>query len=302
MSGNDRPTAGPAAREQRAPGTVLDARSRAATPLLDLLTQQSMDEDYVHVARGRAASGEQPRSGGRPRRTAAVVVGVFGVLVATAAVQTARGADEAQSSRVVLVERVVERRDTVTALQDRIQELRGEVEDGEQLLSTVTGNRLTAEGRLRRLQVRTGFIGVRGEGARVTITDAPAGGELIRDTDLQLLVNGLWQAGAEAISINGQRLTVRTAIENSGTVVNVNSQPLRSPYVFSVIGNRRTLQADLLASPSGLVVADLVTRFGFGFEMVPVEELVLPAAAPRTLRHAELLVEPDPREPEGDTP
>ena len=72
--------------------------------------------------------------------------------------------------------------------------------------------------------------------------------------------------------------------------------------MLSVIGNRRTLQADLLASPSGLAVADLVTRFGFGFEMVPVEELVLPAAAPRSLRHAELLVEPDPREPEGDTP
>ncbi len=302
MPGTDRPPAGPAAREQRATSAVLDARSRAVTPLLDLLTQQSMDEDYVHVARRRAASGEQPRSSGRPRRTAAVVVGVFGVLVATAAVQTAQGADEAQSSRVVLVERVVERRDTVTALQDRIQELRGEVEDGEQLLGTVTGNRLTAEGRLRRLQVRTGFIGVRGEGARVTITDAPAGGELIRDTDLQLLVNGLWEAGAEAISINGQRLTVRTAIKNSDLVVNVNSKPLRSPYVLSVIGNRRTLQADLLASPSGLAVADLVTRFGFGFEMVPVEELVLPAAAPRTLLHAELLVEPDPREPEGDTP
>ena len=302
MPGSDRPPAGPATRQQRAPGTVDDARSRAATPLLDLLTQQSLDEDYVHVARRRAAAGEEPPRGARAHRTAAVVVAVFGVLGATAAVQTARGADEAQSSRVVLVERVVERRDTVTALQDRIQELRGEVEDGEQLLATVTGNRLTAEGRLRRLQVRTGFIGVRGEGARVTITDAPAGGELIRDTDLQLLVNGLWQAGAEAISINGQRLTVRTAIENSGTVVNVNSQPLRSPYVLSVVGNRRTLQADLLASPSGLAVADLVTRFGFGFEMVPVEELVLPAAAPRTLRHAELLVQGSPRDPEGDTP
>ena len=59
------------------------------------------------------------------------------------------------------------------------------------------------------------------------------------------------------------------------------------------------LQADLLASPSGLAVADLVTRFGFGFEMVPVEELVLPAAAPRTLRHAELLVQGSPRDPES---
>ena len=302
MPGTDRPPAGPATREQRAPGTAADARSRAATPLLDLLTQQSMDEDYVHVARRRAAAGEQPPRGARAHRTAAVVVGVFGVLVATAAVQTARGADEAQSSRVVLVERVIERRDTVTALQDRIQELRDEVDDGEQALAAVTGNRLTAQGRLRRLQVRTGFIAVRGEGARVTITDAPAGGELIRDTDLQLLVNGLWQAGAEAISINGQRLTVRTAIENSGTVVNVNSQPLRSPYVLSVVGDRRTLQADLLASPSGLAVADLVTRFGFGFEMVPVEELVLPAAATRPLRHVELLTEGGPRDPEEDTP
>ena len=284
------------------PGTASDARSRAATPLLDLLTQQSLDEDYVHVARRRAAAGEPPPRGARAHRTAAVVVGVFGVLVATAAVQNARGADEAQSSRVVLVERVIERRDTVTALQDRIQELRGEVDDGEQALATVTSNRLAAQGRLRRLQVRTGFIAVRGEGARVTITDAPAGGELIRDTDLQLLVNGLWQAGAEAVSINGQRLTVRTAIENSGTVVNVNSQPLRSPYVLNVIGDRRTLQADLLASESGLAVADLVTRFGFGFEMVPVEELVLPAAAPRTLRHAEPLIEGGPRDPEEDTP
>lgn len=300
MPGTDRPPVGPATHEQRAPGSDLDARTRAVTPLLDLLTQQSMDEDYVHVARRRAAAGEEPPRGARAHRTAAVVVGVFGVLVATAAVQTARGADEAQSSRVVLVERVIERRDTVSSLQDRIQELRGEVEDGEQRLATVTSNRLTAQGRLRRLQVRTGFIAVRGEGVRVTVTDAPAGGELIRDTDLQLLVNGLWEAGAEAVSINGQRLTVRTAIENSGTVVNVNSQPLRSPYVLNAIGDRRTLQADLLASGSGLAVADLVTRFGFGFEMVNVEELVLPAAAPRTLRHAEPLTAGGPRDPEED--
>ena len=96
---------------------------------------------------------------------------------------------------------------------------------------------------------------------------------------------------------------MRSAIENSGTVVNVNSQPLRSPYVVNAVGDRRTLQADLLASDSGIGVADLVTRFGFGFEMVNVEELVLPAAAPRTLRHAEPLPADDgPRDPEESTP
>ena len=285
------------------PPVTADPRARAATPLLSLITAQSMDEDYAHVARRRAAAGETTQRRGTPHRTAAIVVAAFGVLATTAAVQTARGADEAQSSRTVLVARVVERRETVEQLQDRILALRSEVEESEQLLAATTANQVTAQSRLRRLQIRTGFIAVRGEGVRITMSDAPAGGELIRDTDLQLLVNGLWQAGAEAISINGQRLTVRSAIENSGTVVNINSQPLRSPYVVNAVGDRRTLQADLLASDSGIGVADLVTRFGFGFEMVNVEELVLPAAAPRTLRHAEPLPADDgPRDPEEGTP
>lgn len=287
------------------PSPPTDARARAATPLLTLITQQSMDEDYAHVARRRAASPATtaPSSRRRPQRTTALVVAAFGVLVTTAAVQTARGADAAQSSRAVLVDRVVERRDTLASLQDRILELRSDVETSEDVLATATTNRLTVESRLRRLQVRTGFIAVSGEGVRVTMTDAPAGGELVRDTDLQLLVNGLWEAGAEAISINGQRLTARTAIKNSDVVVNVNSVPLRSPYVVNAIGDRRTLPADLLASESGIGVANLVTRFGFGFEMDPVEELVLPASPPRTLRHAELLpADNAPRDQEETTP
>lgn len=280
-----------------------DPRTRAVTPLLDLITQQSLDEDYAHVARRRAAAGEPATRGTRrPHRTTALVVAAFGVLVATAAVQTARTADEAQSSRAVLVDRVVERRDSLTALQDRILELRRDVEEGEDVLAAATTNRLTVQGRLRRLQVRTGFIAVAGEGVRVTLSDAPDGGELVRDTDLQLLVNGLWEVGAEAISINGQRLTVRTAIKNSDVVVNVNSVPLRSPYVVSAIGDRRTLPADLLASESGIGVANLVASFGFGFEMTPVEELVLPASPPRPLRHAEPLDAGAPRDPEEGTP
>lgn len=287
------------------PPLPTDARARAVTPLLTLLTQQSLDEDYAHVARRRAASpaASAPPSPRRSQRTTALVVAAFGVLITTAAVQTARGADQAQSSRAVLVDRVVERRDTLASLQDRILELRRDVEEGEDVLATATANRLTVQSRLRRLQVGTGFIAVSGQGVRVTMTDAPPGGELIRDTDLQLLVNGLWAAGAEAISINGQRLTARTAIKNSDVVVHVNSVPLRSPYVVNAIGDRRTLPAELLASESGLGVANLVTRFGFGFEMNPVEELVLPASPRRILRHAELLpADNAPRDQQEATP
>lgn len=278
-----------------------DPRARATTPLLTLITAQSMDEDYAHVARRRSLDQPQPARG-RPQRTAAAVVAVFGVLVATAAVQTAQGADEAQASRSTLVSRVVERRENVAALQDRLADLREDVEAAEEELVRLTGTTVTAEARLRRLQVRTGYIAVSGGGVRATLDDAPEGGELVRDTDVQLLVNGLWEAGAEAVAVNGQRVTVLTAIKNSGAVVNVNSMPLRPPYVVSAIGDRRTLQADWLATSSGIELATVVSRFGLGFEMVPVEELVLPAANREVLRHTEPIPAEQPRADSEETP
>ena len=61
--------------------TAPDPRARAATPLLSLITAQSMDEDYAHVARRRAAAGEPAVRRGAPHRTAAIVVAVFGAIV-----------------------------------------------------------------------------------------------------------------------------------------------------------------------------------------------------------------------------
>ena len=58
------------------------------------ITEQSLDEDYQQVAARKAARGGGPTPPGRPRLGAAAVGGrVFGVLVATAAVQTSRNAD-----------------------------------------------------------------------------------------------------------------------------------------------------------------------------------------------------------------
>ena len=81
----------PAARKPHEPAPL---PPQVTTPLLTLITQQSMDEDYLHVAE-RRGRGQLPSSGSRsrPHRTAAVVVAVFGVLVTTAAVQTAQDAD-----------------------------------------------------------------------------------------------------------------------------------------------------------------------------------------------------------------
>ena len=63
------------------------------------------------------------------------------------------------------------------------------------------------------------------------------------DIDLQILVNGLWESGAEAISINGHRLSNLTAIRGAGDAITVDYRSLTRPYQIEAIGDPRTLPA-----------------------------------------------------------
>lgn len=263
---------------------------RVTTPLLTLITQQSLDEDYLHVAEQRAAGHGSPPTA-QPQVRAAIVLALFGLIVMTAVIQTSRNADTDQAGRASLIGRITEERADVRALQNRIGRLTAATTAAEESLAAVTASTVSSQTRLRRLQIRTGFLAVTGPGIRIIVTDPPSGEEAVRDTDLRRLVNGLWQAGAEAIAVNGQRLTVLTAIRNSGPVVNVNYQPLRAPYVVTAIGDPRTLQADLLDSPDGAEFIGLTDQYDFGFDVQNVDDddLTLPAAPQRQLRSARII-------------
>jgi uncharacterized protein YlxW (UPF0749 family) len=274
--------------------------ARVTMPLLTLITQQSIDEDYVHAAERRTAGLSGPRAG-RPWVTAAVVVGVFGLLVSTAAVQTSRNADVNDAGRATLIKRIENQRDRVGRQQDRIARLRGS--------NTAAGNHLTAltesaeavEARLGRLQVTTGFVAVKGEGVRVTVDDADTGDPngIVQDKDLALLANALWSAGAEAIAINGQRLTALTAIRISGSAIEVNSVGIAPPYTVVAIGDRGSLQANFYETSSGLAFDGLARANDIPFDMENVEQLSLPAAPTRflRLRSAQAGVEGEDHEP-----
>jgi hypothetical protein len=86
-------------------------------PLLSLITQRSLDADYEHVAARRRASGQGARAHPVPRRTAAVVLLVFGLLVTVAAVQTSRNASASEAGRASLIDQVNVRRQAVDDLQ-----------------------------------------------------------------------------------------------------------------------------------------------------------------------------------------
>jgi len=259
-----------------------DLPPQLTTPLLTMITQQSLDEDYKVAAERRALGGADPR-GPRSHRVVAVVVLVFGVLVSTAFVQHTLSEDVDNAGRRALTERITAQRDRVDDLQADIAELRETNADLGEMLAGANEAEQAVESQLRRVQVRTGFVAVRGPGVRIIVDNPPNADELLRDDDLHLLVNGLWAAGAEAISINGQRLTAVSAIRNSGVAILVNSVGVAAPYSVLAVGDSGTLQANLTETASGLEFVRIVDRFGFVFEMDNDGDLSLPAA-PRRLQ------------------
>lgn len=263
------------------PDTPAAAAERVSTPLLTLITQQSLDEDYRHVAERRADQGGMPTHRRRVG-TATVVVAVFGLLVTVAAVQNSQRAGVESASRASLIANIDRGRADVAALQERIVDLRELDVSLQDNLVDVTASAQGALARVERLEAVTGFGAVTGPGVRVTVDDAESFS--VRDRDLRPLVDGLWNAGAEAISINGQRLTARTPIRNSGAAIHVNFRPLSPPYVVLAIGDPRTLQADLMETTSGLTFRDTASHFGFPWKMDNVDRLALPAAPQRLQR------------------
>ena len=259
-------------------------------PLLALITKRSLDADYEHVAARRRALGRDPESHPVPRRTAGLVLLAFGLLVTIAAVQTSRNASANDAGRESLIEQVDLRRQSVSELQKQLDRQQSQVFALQSELNSLATERQATQARLERLGIRTGFGAVSGPGVQVTVNSAPgsAGSELVRDADLTLLTDALWAAGAEAISVNGQRLTVLSAFRNVGIGILVNSQPINPPYVFSVVGNPDTLPANLLASSMGEKWYALKDSLGFRFDVRNGGTMSLPAAQQQRLRSAQI--------------
>ena len=186
-------------------------------PLLELVTRESLDLDYATWPGGGppgCAAAPWPRT-----RGAAVAVGVFGLLVPWPPSRTpgTRTSRRPAATRWSSASRCAE--DAVSSLQDRIAR---PAPQNDELRRPAARVRAASTPTRRRscddLELSTGFAAVTGPGLRVTVDDQPQGDPdgRVRATDLRVLVNGLWQAGAEAIAINGRRLTSLSAIVNSG--------------------------------------------------------------------------------------
>lgn len=272
--------------EQTPSSTPAAPPHRVGSALLDDITRNSLDEDYAHVASGRGG----PSRPVRPGLAALVVMGLFGLLVTTAAVQTSRNAGEEQSSRDSIITQVKARSAAVEARRARVTNLRDEVDSLEALSLETSAQGRAVSARLERLGVLAGATAVRGPGVKVVVDDAPGATldeQRVLDEDLQKLANALWASGAEAMSLNGQRITALTAIRYAGSAITVNNDvSLARPYTVLAVGNPDTMPARFVETTHGRDWLDLRTLYGLEFAMTSEQSLRIPAARRINLRNA----------------
>lgn len=226
---------------------------------------------------------------------AVALLSVIGGLVFVAGAVTSRGSDIRPAGG-----------DVSTLLQDRAQRVERQREEAQSLRAAIDQLAAAAPGgnleKLRRqvgeLSDRTGLSRAVGPGLRVTLDDAPRTSDeegldpnifVVHQQDIQAFVNALWAGGAEAISVQGQRLVSTTGIKCVGSTVVLDGVPYTPPYVIEAIGDVTPLQQALGASQGVGTYRDYVDEYGLGLEVSEEDKLDLaPYGGTVNLQYARL--------------
>jgi uncharacterized protein YlxW (UPF0749 family) len=280
-------------RPAEQPDEQPDERSLVSARLLIDLVSNTLDPGY-------AAAAKQPR---RPRwyDQPAVALGclLIGFVLVVAYVHTHRGEPAAKRVHDDLVARV-------RAAQHVTDGLAGQVNAAEARLAREQDRALPASGlaqQLSRSQLAAGELPVHGPGLTVTLREPPAsnpstapgrgGGDatgttnILGDRDVRSVVNELWHDGAEAIGVNGIRLTPTSSIRVAGDTILVDFQPIGTPYAIAAIGSADGLATNFAQSAVASRYQTLKGADHIGFGFTESDSLSLPASAPVTPRYAQ---------------
>jgi uncharacterized protein YlxW (UPF0749 family) len=283
-----------------------ERRSSFGPDFLTELFRFPLDPGYADAAARRAEHGRRPGWRRSSLRVAcAITAAAIGFLLVVAYRQTVAEEPGRSRARAGLAAQVNERQAATDQLQRRADRLRDEV--ATQRDAALAG---TEAARLRALEAATGMARVRGDGVVVTVDDAPSsvdavtgeGQDLGRvfDRDLQYIANALWAGGAEAVAINGQRLTSTTTIRSAGRAILVDFRPVTGPYDIAAIGPD-DLERAFAGSPAASLFRRLESTYGMAYDLRRAEDLTLPSAAEPQLRFARPVGTPEPT-PAGGSP
>ncbi|MFT3969555.1 MAG: DUF881 domain-containing protein [Micropruina sp.] len=231
-------------------------------------------------ARLRRASG---RSGevrwGRRLLSLGVCV-LAGFMIATSAIN-AGGTDLRPDRNTDLAGLIQSESRRNAELADRIATLRRDVDA---LAERDAGG--TSEDDLRAAARIAGQSPVKGPAVVVVLNDAPSGAQpagvspellVVHQQDIQAVVNALWSGGAEAMTIQGQRVTSRTGVKCVGNSVVLHGVPYAPPYEIAAIGDSDRLERALADSAAVQIYRQYVTAYGLGYTQRREASVTMPA-------------------------
>lgn len=177
--------------------------------------------------------------------------------------------------------------DDLVTLQRKYNDLKSDYEEKLEIVeeyqnNSATSDRLTAsmKTQIEQLSILSGTTSLKGEGIIVTLTDGATlidpelrSDTLVHDSDILTIVNELKAAGAEAISVNGQRIISTSAIRCVGPVIQVNYQKVAAPFEIKAIGNSQYLESALKIKNG---VVDMLSQLGVGVSVSRQDEIVIP--------------------------
>ena len=221
---------------------------------------------------------------------ACVAIGFLGMTAA----RSHPPSPEARLPRQYRLAALIERQQrTAGQLRDEAERLRADVAAASLGPDTAAATKRAAA--LRSAQLQAGLIALRGPGIRVeladsSLADSPSGDVndlVIHSSDVQAAVNALWRSGAEAVSINGERLVGTSAVLCVGNTLLLNGTVHSPPYVISALGaDRNKFEADALVER----LHQDADNFGLKFAVRSVNNVLIAAydgsTAPKYARPA----------------
>jgi uncharacterized protein YlxW (UPF0749 family) len=222
------------------------------------------------------------------RLVAVVVFVLAGALFVTSGLDS-RGLDLRASSVTDLDTVVRQQRQRTDDLQGQVTALTREVD---RLGTSVDDAQVTElRRRVDALKGPAGFEKVRGPALTVVLSDAPKAdiqsaketGEVadnalvVHQQDIQAVVNALWTGGAEAMTLQGQRVISTTGIKCVGNTVVLQGVPYAPPYKITAIGDLTALQSALDASDYVAGYLTYVDTYRLGYDVSTDDEVTMPA-------------------------
>ena len=221
----------------------------------------------------------------RLARFATVLVMVTAGFMMTTAAVNSRGHDLRPERDTDMATLVRNQASHNAALQKEAASLRAQVDELSKADQTPGVTSLTVSS-ASALAPSVGLGAVSGKALRVTLDDAPlsenpdgvdANMLVVHQQDIQMVVNTLWAGGAEAMTIQGQRVTSTTAVKCVGNTVVLHGVAYAPPYVIEAIGDRAAMEQALDASEAVRIYKGYVSAYQLGWSVERVGTVTMPA-------------------------